>query len=119
MKKIEHDIKTSLKSSVDSMKATGMIFAPLVMGVTAGLYFLLSGVFGGFGQGPQMIPPYLFLLVIGIYLLLTVVIIIYFCTGIEHGADKIERKYQTAFGIPVALLVFTVATFIAHVSLVL
>jgi Flp pilus assembly protein TadB len=136
MKNIEHQIKTSLRSSVESMKATGIIFAPLVMGVTSALYFLLFGVFGGlgggvtgglsgglaggsagglgggFGTGTGMMAPSLFVLVIGVYLLLTVMIIMYFCTGIEHGADPVERKYQTAVAIPVALLVFTVATMV-------
>jgi ABC-type transport system involved in multi-copper enzyme maturation permease subunit len=59
-----------------------------------------------------MMAPSLFVLVIGVYLLLTVMIIMYFCTGIEHGADPVERKYQTAVAIPVALLVFTVATMV-------
>ena len=117
MKNLEHEIKVSLKSSVDSMKATGMLFAPLVMGVTSALYFLLFGVFEDFGAGTQMMPPYLFLLIIGIYLLLTVMVIMYFCTGIEHGADPVERRYQTAVGIPVALLVFTITTFAASAGL--
>jgi hypothetical protein len=44
-------------------------------------------------------------------------IIMYFYTGIEHGADPVERKYQTAVAIPVALLVFTVAISIGRVGL--
>lgn len=117
MKKIGHEIKVSLKSSVDSMKATGLLFAPLVMGVTSALYFLLHDVFKDFGSGVQMIQPYMFLLIIGLYLLFTVIIIMYFCTGIEHGTDPVERKYQTALGIPIALLVFTLTTFVANAGL--
>jgi hypothetical protein len=54
---------------------------------------------------------------IGVYLLLGVMIIMYSCTGVEHGADPVERKYQTAVAIPVAHLVFTVATIVGSVGL--
>jgi Flp pilus assembly protein TadB len=117
MKSLEHEIRTSLKSSVDGMKATGMIFAPLVMGVTSGLFFLLSGVFESLGSGAQMIPSPIFVLIVGIYLILTVIIIMYFTTGIEHGADPIERRYQTGIALVVALLIFTVTTVAANAGL--
>jgi hypothetical protein len=99
------------------MKATGMIFAPLVMGVTSGLFFLLSGVFESLGSGAQMIPSPIFVLIVGIYLILTVIIIMYFTTGIEHGADPIERRYQTGIALVVALLIFTVTTVAANAGL--
>jgi hypothetical protein len=36
--------------------------------------------------------------------------IIYFTTGIEHGSDPIERRYQTGIALLVALLIFTLTT---------
>jgi hypothetical protein len=61
--------------------------------------------------------PDIFVLIVGIYLILTVMIIMYFTTGIEHGADPIERRYQTGIALVVALLIFTVTTVGANEAL--
>jgi Flp pilus assembly protein TadB len=112
MKRIEHNIRTQLATSVESIRATGVLFAPIVMGVTAALYVLLSETFGGLGGGArvEMIPTSVFILIVGLYLLFTVMIVVYFVAGIQHGEDWIERKFAMGQSIPVALLVFSLAT---------
>ncbi len=111
MKRIEHNIRTQLSTSVESIRATGLLFAPIVMGITAALYVLLAETFGGLAGGPrvEMIPTPVFILIVGLYLLFTVLIVIYFVAGIQHGEDWIERKYLMGQSIPVALVVFTLA----------
>jgi Flp pilus assembly protein TadB len=109
MKKVEHDIKTSLRQTVEMMKSTGVLFAPLVMGITASLYVLLSREFAMLPGSTQLLSNELFFLVIGIYLILMVIITIYFSVGIEHGEDRIELKHSIGNAVPVAVIVYAAA----------
>jgi hypothetical protein len=106
MKKVEHDIKTSLRETVEMMKSTGILFAPLVMGITASLYVLLSREFAMLPGSTQLLSNEAFFLVIGIYLILMVMIIVYFSVGIEHGEDRIELKHSIGNAVPVAVIVY-------------
>ncbi len=112
MKKFEHDINTQLGGVVSMMKATAMIFAPLVMGITSALYVLLSTSFSQMPMATQMIPQNIFFLIIGIYLILTVAIIMYFTTGIEHGDDRTQLNYNLGIGLPVASVVYVTVTYL-------
>lgn len=110
MKKIDQDIRTSLKASADNMKATGVIFAPIVLGVTVALYGFLFTVFSGLGDiiPTAMIPVPQFQLIMGIFLVLMVVLIMYYVSGIEWGEDWVERKYLIGTAMPVAVFLFTI-----------
>jgi Flp pilus assembly protein TadB len=109
MKKIEHDIKTSLSQTVEMMKSTGVLFAPLVMGITVSLYVLLSKEFASVPGATQLLSNEIFFLIIGIYLILMVMVIIYFSVGIEHGEDKVELKHSLGNAVPIAVLVYAVS----------
>jgi Flp pilus assembly protein TadB len=107
MKKVEHDIKTSLTQTVSMMKSTGLLFAPLVMGITASLYVLLSREFANLPGSTQMLSNDLFFMVIGVYLILIVMVTIYFSVGIEYGEDRIEMRYSLGNAVPLAIIVYT------------
>jgi Flp pilus assembly protein TadB len=109
MKKVEHDIKTSLSQTVEMMKSTGILFAPLVMGITASLYVLLSKEFSAIGGSTQLLSNDLFFLVIGIYLVLMVMITTYFSVGIEHGEDRVELKHSIGSAVPIAVSVYAIS----------
>jgi Flp pilus assembly protein TadB len=109
MKKIDHDIKTSLSQTVEMMKSTGILFAPLVMGITVSLYVLLSKEFASVPGSIQLLSNEVFYLVIGIYLILMVIIITYFSVGIEYGEDKVELRYSLGNAVPIAVLVYAVS----------
>jgi len=109
MKKVEHDIRTSLRETVEMMKSTGVLFAPLVMGITASLYVLLSREFAMLPGSTQMLSNEVFFLVIGIYLILMVMITVYFSVGIEHGEDRIELKHSIGNAVPVAVVVYAIS----------
>jgi Flp pilus assembly protein TadB len=106
MKKVEHDIKTSLNQTVSMMKSTGLLFAPLVMGITASLYVLLSKEFANLPGSTQMLSNDLFFMVIGVYLILMVMVTVYFSVGIEHGEDRIELRYSLGNAVPLAIIVY-------------
>ena len=109
MKKVEHDIKTSLSQTVEMMKSTGIIFAPLVMGITAALYVLLSREFAMIPGSSQLLSNDAFFLIIGIYLILMVMVTIYFSVGIEHGEDRVEFKQSIGNAVPIAVIVYALA----------
>jgi Flp pilus assembly protein TadB len=109
IKKVEHDIKTSLSQTVEMMKSTGILFAPLVMGITASLYVLLSKEFAAIPGSTQLVSNDIFFLVIGIYLVLMVMITTYFSVGIEHGEDRVELKHSIGTSLPIAVFVYAVS----------
>ncbi|MEW6070485.1 MAG: hypothetical protein AB1485_07710, partial [Candidatus Thermoplasmatota archaeon] len=117
LKKVENDIKNKLGSAINMMLATALYFAPLVLGITTALYQNLSNALvglstegnlavGGFALTTNTIAPNIFALVMGLYLIILIVIIAYFCSGILYGEDSIERNYQTGKILPKATFIF-------------
>ena len=101
--------------------ATALIFAPVVLGVTSALYFVmahvmegLTGVSGaGFAFGGGTVVPFqTFTLVLGVYLFLTVLVISYFVSGMKEGDDAVDLRYQIGRTMPVALLIYSVTSLI-------
>jgi len=121
IQKLDSGIRLQLGSIMDTMRTTALFFAPLVMGITAALYVVLSGVTAGLSLGgatpglsaaiSQSIPAPVFTLIIGVYLLLTVAIIMVFTSGIKNGPDSVGRRYEVGTALPAAMAVFTLATF--------
>ncbi len=103
----DKEMRLKLRSTIDSMKNTAILFAPVIMGVTVGLYALLSQTFGEMNGAETMPAPY-FIIIIGIYLLMTVATIMYFCSGIEHGRGRWKR--DTGMALPVATVIFCVCS---------
>lgn len=121
LKKVEHDIQVRLGSVLDMMKTTGALFAPILMGITVGLYYILSNVtqkisvsesiaFGLTSSVRETIPSTTFMLVIGIYVLLTVLTISYYTASMKFGKDPIEIKMEIGRNLPIATFVFSIAT---------
>ena len=138
LKNVEKEVDNRLSGVRSMMLTTGSIFGPLIMGITTALYLMLTenlsgidpfmgndtadipgiGAFAlGFG-GEAAIAPEIFSLVIGVYLLLTALIIIYFCTNIKYGDDRVELKVAFGNVIPVTLTMFTITVILANLILV-
>jgi len=103
----DREMRIKLRSTVDSMKNTAILFGPVIMGVTVGLYGLLSETFSGMNGSAAMPAPY-FIIIIGIYLLATVATIMYFCSGIERGRGHWRRDVATA--LPLSAMIFCAAS---------
>ncbi len=103
----DKDMRVKLRSTIESMRSTALFFAPVIMGVTVGLYRLLSQTFGEM-NGAQAMPESYFIMVMGLYLLMTVAIIISFCSGIENGKGK--WKPDVAVALPVSAIIFSVTS---------
>jgi Flp pilus assembly protein TadB len=105
LSKADKEMRLKLRSTVDSMRATALIFAPVIMGVTVGLYSLLGTAFSEM-NGTDIMPVPIFTAIIGIYLIFTIITIIYFCSGIENGRSKADASRQIGAALPLATLIF-------------
>ncbi len=118
MSKMERDIRNELASTIDTMNATGIIFAPLVMGITSSLYIFLSEIFGDIGMGGEgMVESYLFIFIVGLYLIQILIVIIYFSVGIQYGGDRIERNYSIGTMLPVALVLYSITVIFTQIAM--
>ncbi|MEM3444392.1 MAG: hypothetical protein QW115_00275 [Thermoplasmata archaeon] len=116
LKKVDHEIRRELASTAGMMKTTAIVFAPIVMGMTSALYVLLSKTLVEITQS-QLISIHVFYLILGVYLILTDLIIIYFVTGVEHGEDWAERKAMAATTLPVAVFIYAITTVMGQLAI--
>ncbi len=107
LSKTDRELKVKMRATIDSMRNTALFFAPVIMGVTVGLYHLLNSTFEEM-QGQEGMPDFLFVSVMGTYLLLTVAIIIVFCSGIEKGRSR--WREDLAFSLPVSAMIFSISS---------
>ena len=133
---VETNIKRSLYDVTSTMGSTAVIFAPLIAGVTLALSEVIQKILlniskesrnlpdeyniGDFmneaGTGmTQSVSPDIFLLVVGIYMILLVIILTRFAGGIEYGDDKPQFMYDLGQRLPVSIMVFTVTTIVSRV----
>ncbi len=135
LQEVETNIKRSLYDVTSTMRSTAMIFAPLIGGVTLALSeviqkillniakesrllpeeFNIGSIMKQAGTGlTQSIPPDIFLLVVGIYMVILVIILTRFAGGIEYGGDRPQFMYDLGQMLPMSILVFTVTTMISR-----
>ncbi len=117
MAEMDNDIKSKLSQSVEMMKGTAMIFAPVVMGVVVSLYFMLFDIFSDITT-IEMISPIAFTTVVGIYLILMCGVITYFSTGIRFRMDPVEFKNDLGTVLPICMIVFSLAVVLGRVTMV-
>lgn len=110
LQRLDEDTKRQLRTSVESMKMTSLFFAPIVMGVTFSLYTLLVDTFSRIGSVGDMMPPNVFLIVLGIYVLLMAAIAMYFISTIENGPSRTERRFSIGLGLFLATTIYTLSS---------
>jgi Flp pilus assembly protein TadB len=135
LQEVEDNIKSSLYDVTSTMKTTATIFAPLIAGVTLALSEVIqkilqsishqasrlpddisiSSIMSDVGGGmEQSIPPDVFILSVGFYIIILVVILVRFAGGIEYGGDKPQFMYELGKGLPLSILVFTISMVISR-----
>jgi hypothetical protein len=133
---VEANIRRSLYDVTSTMRSTAIIFAPLIAGVTLALSeviqkillnisretsylpdeYDIGGLMSQAGTGmTQSVPPDIFLLVVGIYMVLLVIILTRFAGGIEYGDDRSQFMYDLGQTLPMSILVFTVTTVVSRI----
>jgi len=135
LQEVEANIKRGLYDVTSTMRSTAIIFAPLIAGVTLALSEVIQKILqnisketsnlpdeyniGDFmteaGTGmTQTVPPDIFVLVVGIYMVLLVMILTRFAGGIEYGDDRPQFMYDLGQTLPMSIMVFTVTTIVSR-----
>jgi len=133
LQSIEDDVRKMLYTMTSMLRTTCTVFAPFIGGITLALSQSVSDVvahtLAGLSEMPEsarqyfpMMPQFSaplvsndeFVLVIGIYIIMLVIILLRFVGGIEHGDDRYEFMYSVGMSLPVAMAVFTVTTALAN-----
>jgi hypothetical protein len=104
LRRLEGEMRESLRSTVESVRATATFFAPLVLGITCSLYAMLGSVFSKMAALP--LSPGVFNLASAGYLALSCVASTYFAVGVERGPDRIALAEAVSRALPVSLAVF-------------
>lgn len=133
---VETNIIRTLFDVTSTMRSTAIIFAPLIAGVTLALSEVIQKILlniskesrnlpdeyniGDFmteaGTGmTQSVPPDIFLLVVGTYMILLVIILTRFAGGIEYGDDRPQFMYDLGQTLPMSIMTFTVTTIVSRV----
>ncbi len=134
LQEVELNIKRSLYDVTSTMRSTAMIFAPFIGGVTLALSEVIQKILLNIAKETRLlpqeinigdvmkqagmaesVPPDIFLLVIGIYMVILVIILTRFAGGIEYGGDKPRFMYDIGQVLPVSILVFTITTIISRI----
>ena len=102
-------IEERLRGVVDMMRATSLVFAPIVLGVTGGL-FSITGSFNPQGQSSVEQVT----LLTGIYVLELALVVSYFTTFLMGARKWAELGYQFGVRAPVAVLIFTLVSLCAR-----
>ncbi len=151
LRQIEARIQEKLDSTVASMRATMVYFAPFIAGVVVVLQDLMNeqllktkeaATFSSFNpstlEGPigldvsrapdiagalsgnanaSSIPMGVLQLILGIYLIETVVIMTSYIEEIRSGADEVSKRIEIAKNLVLATAVFTISIITAHLFL--
>ena len=112
---VARDLRAELRPTIDAMRATAIVFAPVVLGVTGALYTLLSEAFAGFASLPM--PAATFHLALGVYLVLTTVGILHFATRIEMGGGWVALGASVARALPIGYGVYAATLVLASLAL--
>ena len=127
---VEERIRRSLYEVTSTMRATAVIFAPLIAGITLALSEVITKILSqvgermnrvpadlsgmpveiGNGAFSQSIAPDSFLLAIGIYVILISAILTRFAGSVEYGGDRAQLKYDLACMLPISIVIFAVST---------
>ena len=138
----EDVISEELSEITLNMRLQAWLLAPLTCGIVValmavitqiliqieGLYEKLSTsissaseigatVFSQFINFGKLVGPWLFQMVVGIYMIEVVLILSYFVTKIEHGEEPVIRNYEMGKTLLVAILIYTVLTLVVYYSL--
>ncbi|MBI4095749.1 MAG: hypothetical protein HY438_02720 [DPANN group archaeon] len=133
-------MKDLLADTTSAMQSQAKIFVPVISGIVVGLASLTVGILrnlshqlqaiapGGVEAGESAaqvsqtsglldifqtkfaIPPYLFQLIVGIYLIQIVYLLSYLLSGVINGHDEMEKRYMLAKNLIFSTIFYAVIT---------
>ncbi len=136
LQEVEKNIRNALGVLTSTLRTTATLFAPIIAGVTLGITKLISNVinemdlqsiaetlssetenaiFGNMKFYIMDVPPEIFVLVIGIYVVQLVFLLTRFANGIDEGDDKIQFMYNLGKSLPTAIGIFSLVTIVSMI----
>lgn len=119
MRAVDTEMKKIIGSVTASMMLIAVLVGPVIGAVTTSLGYLIaktitSGGLSGMGINfmIDVMNPEIVKLIIGVYVLETTAILTAFADDLTHGGDKIIKKYHLGLYLPIAAIIFSVATLI-------
>ncbi|MHA1859772.1 MAG: hypothetical protein ACTSVF_01570 [Candidatus Asgardarchaeia archaeon] len=131
---INNDTEEILSETTSNMQIQALVFAPLSAGIVVGLMAIVMNVLVFFGSSMEGIgeimgetgfektitspflasllsvgkefPFHTFHLTIGIYMILMVLILSYFLSGLSYGDDEVRRMFEMGKMLTIGLLVY-------------
>ena len=124
LKQTEKKLNEMIKKSISMMKATAVIFAPIVGGLVVTLYEIIQKAIAsaqsqltnlGYQSSfisktilqSSFISVEMLQLIIGFYIILINIILIRYISIIEEGPDEVAMKLNFAKMVPISMLIFT------------
>ena len=137
LQKVEEELRSLLSKNISMLRATAIIFAPVVTAVVVVMFRLISSSVSnaqeqltslGYGGGqafssalliqvPSFSTPSL-LLVVGLYMIGLCLVTMRYASFVENGPDEVTYKLETAMALPLSMAVFTIVLIIAGSFLV-
>ncbi|MBL7169395.1 MAG: hypothetical protein ISS48_00045 [Candidatus Aenigmarchaeota archaeon] len=145
MREIEEYLKDMLSEVISTMRIQALLLAPLASGIVVSLaammmHMLISlsgwaesfqqqlgtyGPVGAVGGGifnsiftiDKILPVAYFQLIVGIYMIEVVTMISVFLSLIEHGEERIQRKYDLGKMLLIAVGIYTVTVILLYLIL--
>jgi len=113
IKDCEEGVKDKLSGVVDMMRSTSLVFAPIVLGVTVGLFDLTSSYFGD-SQATGWVT-----LFAGIYVMELSLVVAYLTTYIVDNGGWGQLARTFAMRMPLSLLAFISVSLVSHTGFAL
>jgi hypothetical protein len=132
IKRTETELRDMLQKNVSMLRATVMVFAPLICGIVVTMHELIQTSLltaqkelAGVGFETAFLGSFLTIrtavvsvewltLIIGLYLVLLSIVLIRYVTIIENGPDDTEVRLALAKALPVSLTVFTLTLLLSR-----
>jgi len=83
----------------------------ILTGVGAGGAGGFANLFSGIGFDKMGVTPFQFIMVVSIYLVESVILLMYLMTGIESGEDPTERGYKTGQTLIMATIIYAITVY--------
>lgn len=113
LKRLEWEMEHKLDETMSVIITTLMIFAPIILGITSAMYSFIIGLREKVDPSVDLnlsMSPVTFNLIIGLYLLITLLIINNFASSIKYGKDRIESLYLNSISIPISITLYTISS---------
>ena len=124
IREIESSVKTMLSKTLSMMRATIIIFAPVVCAIIVVLFYMINNTVKNISASnsdyslgvifvqPSISPGFL-QIIIGIYLIFLNYVLIRYISHLQNGFDKTAFHRNLAGSIPVTLIIFTITLSLA------